>query len=384
MSETAASVEINEGIKTEKSAAIVSPFVDFLLVGGITFFIFPFLYFLPSANALPESFILALLYGNFVINYPHFMSSYQLLYNNYHNKITSAVTSLASKIRLIISGIIVPIALLAILLYGFSLPTRDFLGHTANAMFFLTGWHYSKQGYGILMALSVREKIFFNDIEKKVLLINVYIVWLYAWITFQWSLDGDIFHDIPFKTLPISDEFMTWAKTIMVAWTMGMILFLVKCFDRHPKLSINGFVAYFSTIYLWVLIAPYSAVAFLVVPALHSIQYNFMVLKLVYEKEKAKLKERYAQSNLDSLKTKLSMQSTWKRVIPFIVISLIGVPALFYVLPVYLDNTVAYNTQEFGSQAFFFMSMIFLNIHHYFIDFAIWRKDNPEMGYLFK
>jgi len=27
---------------------------------------------------------------------------------------------------------------------------------------------------------------------------------------------------------------------------------------------------------------------------------------------------------------------------------------------------------------------LFINIHHYFIDNAIWRKDNPEMRYLFE
>jgi hypothetical protein len=56
----------------------------------------------------------------------------------------------------------------------------------------------------------------------------------------------------------------------------------------------------------------------------------------------------------------------------------------FYLIPNLLDNIVTYNAHLMGPELFMYMFVIFINVHHYFIDFAIWRKDNPDMKYLFK
>ena len=49
-------------------------------------------------------------------------------------------------------------------------------------MGFFVGWHYVKQGYGMLMVDAVLKRKFFSDQDKKVLLFNGYAVWLFAWL----------------------------------------------------------------------------------------------------------------------------------------------------------------------------------------------------------
>ena len=46
-----------------------------------------------------------------------------------------------------------------------------------------------------------------------------------------------------------------------------------------------------------------------------------------------------------------------------------------------LDHLGAtYDTELFGATMFMFMFWIFINLHHYFLDNVIWRRENPETG----
>ena len=50
-------------------------------------------------------------------------------------------------------------------------------------MALFVGWHYVKQGYGMLMVDAVLKRRFFKDPEKKVFLVNSYVVWIFAWLS---------------------------------------------------------------------------------------------------------------------------------------------------------------------------------------------------------
>jgi len=50
----------------------------------------------------------------------------------------------------------------------------------------------------------------------------------------------------------------------------------------------------------------------------------------------------------------------------------------FWTLPRLLDSSISYNQTIFGGTMFMFIFWIFLNIHHYFIDNVIWRRENPD------
>ena len=49
----------------------------------------------------------------------------------------------------------------------------------------------------------------------------------------------------------------------------------------------------------------------------------------------------------------------------------------FFIIPGLLD--MAIDRREYGGAPFMLMFTVFLNIHHYFIDHAIWRGDNEDM-----
>ncbi len=350
-------------------ASIVSPVVDFFMVGGLTLVVFVIAY-LPIWDTVPKEILNKIgFYLIFVLNFPHFIHGYQLLYKDYGRKISDAKAGAASRIRYIVAGVVSPLALIAFLAYGAMQPTVQIIGYAANIMFFLVGWHYVKQGYGILMMLSVRKKVFFDNVEKKLLLVNAYIVWLFSWLHLNFSIDRDVFHDIPVTMLDVPPQIMVAAKAAFFVWTIGIALFLVKKLDRLKTLSFNGFTAYACALYGWVLFAFINPLALIFIPALHSLQYLLFVWKLAYEKTR----EGVGQAG-----------SVFKHMLPFLAVGFTGGLVFFYLLPTNLDKMAFYDVQVFGPQLFMFMFMIFLNVHHYFIDFAIWRRENPELQYLFR
>ena len=64
-----------------------------------------------------------------------------------------------------------------------------------------------------------------------------------------------------------------------------------------------------------------------------------------------------------------------------VVISFFG----FWIMPATLDLFVGYDRGVFGNQMFLFMFAIFINVHHYFLDNVMWRRENPDVAkYLFR
>jgi hypothetical protein len=56
----------------------------------------------------------------------------------------------------------------------------------------------------------------------------------------------------------------------------------------------------------------------------------------------------------------------------------------FWWAPTLLDAFVTYDHASLGGTAFLFFFWIVINVHHYFIDNVLWRRENPETGqYLF-
>jgi hypothetical protein len=373
-----AAVTLDQSKKTD-DGSIISPFIDFLLVGGISLFVFPIVMlpiFDSEANRLWLTFIAVCLI--FVLNMPHFIHSYQLLYRGYFNKLKQDVYSTASKIRLIISGIVAPVFLIAFLIFGVSQKDAQLLGYGTNLMLLTLGWHYVKQGYGTMIALSVRKKAFFDDVEKRILLANAYIVWLFSWFSVNTNTDTDLFHGVPFTGMGFSKDWAGPAIVLFLIWNVIAIFVLFQRSGKDKKYCFNGMASYFFSVYPWVLFAYWHPNIIIFVPALHALQYIMFVWKLEYERTKEQILS--AGGNIDKITRKL----VFKKMIPFLSVGFGTGIILLSLMPKWLDSNISYNEQIFGPSLFVYCFLIFVNVHHYFIDFAIWRRDNPEMQYLFR
>ena len=362
-------------------SALVSPVVDFLMLGGLSLFVLALSrlpiwdYELPKARAG-----LTVFYLLFVLNLPHFIHGYQLLYPKYIQKLTDPRSARLSRFRYLIAGIVAPTCLVAFLAYGTLQPTHTVLAYAANAVLFLTGWHYVKQGYGVLMTLSGREKVAYSNAGKRLLLVNAYIAWVFSWLQYNAAMTADVYYGIPFQMVPVDAAVMTAAKFAFIAWTIfAAVLFYLEG-ARRSGVSVNGMLAYVCSIYVWVVFANTNHILLIFVPALHSLQYLLFVWKIQYEKTRLQLLEAGAAA---AQSAEGARRAALLGMAPFVGTAVLA-GVLFLSLANRLDSSVGFRSDVFGPQYFMFCFTIFLNIHHYFIDFAIWRRDNPEMKYLFR
>jgi hypothetical protein len=72
-----------------------------------------------------------------------------------------------------------------------------------------------------------------------------------------------------------------------------------------------------------------------------------------------------------------------------LLLSAIGLSVLlFHALPGFFDAAVAARWQTkgadipLGETPFVAAFFVFLNVHHYFMDFVVWRRDNPDTRHL--
>jgi len=267
----------------------------------------------------------------------------------------------------------VPILLVGFFLVGALSSNPRVLGVGANIMAFFVGWHYVKQGYGMLMVDAALKRRFFDDNEKKILLVNAYACWVASWLGLNVAAADSQYWDVPTLALPVP-EFLFHAGIAVAGITSLAMLYMLgrkTASGRHPPL--NGTLAYITSIYAWLLFAHTNPLFVVVIPAFHSLQYLLVVWRFQINRERD-LSEAGA-----GLTRPMAM-----RLARFAIIGLVLGFAGFWFLPSALQHIVSYDTQLFGTAMFLFIFWIFINVHHYFLDNVMWRRENPETKkYLF-
>jgi hypothetical protein len=367
--------------------ALVTPGADFFLIGGaslltlIAFWLFTLGWAEADATDLQNR-AAWWAYGlAFAVNYPHFAYSYLLFYPDYFRRLTGTETSLQSKIRLFVAGLLVPLLMVAYFVYAFHDQNPRYLSWATLAMIFSVGWHYVRQGYGVLITLSVYRGVFYNTLEKNILNINAYVVWIYTWCRTNSGVGVQPYYTITYETF----GYPGWVVQgfLILSWATGLAAaaVLLKHWLLDKKgISVNGVAGYVAAIYLWVML-PYMHMAFYVfIPLFHSLQYLPFVFKF---KRSEFMRAQHAPEG-DARKTR-RRALFWAA--SFALAGFALGAGFFEFIPKYIDDTFFITPDKLELDANFFLIsfLVFINIHHFFIDSAFWRRDNQKVQqYLFK
>jgi hypothetical protein len=341
--------------------SLFSPTIDILLVGGLSLICLALCHlFIDSSSSITQISWTAF-YLAYLVNHPHFLSSYLLLYWDCRKQLF--------KTKIILASVIVPLILIGYMFYCFQNNDPKKLGYLVNTMFFLVGWHYVKQIYGCIVVSCVRNLYFFSEKEKLILRINLYCVWFMSYIngnTYVRTLD---FYGISYDTFNLPKYFQTMNMTILTISLILAIIAVIRKFIDTGKNPPAMAVVSLATIYFWYLPSMYHKHFFYIIPFFHSLQYLFLVV--AYKKQK------YSSdiiTNNDKTQRILFVKNFWG----FVILSLVTGFFFFDAIPNNLDQTIKYNG-VFGTQLYLFAFIIFINIHHYFIDNVIWKKDNEKL-----
>lgn len=340
-----------------KGSPLLTAKTDWLTIGGLSVILLPLFFLLTLSDAQITNFSWIMYAVAFVVNYPHFMVSYQLLYSDHKKFITK-------KPAFIWAAIVVPILLIGYFLVAILAEQLALLSWGVQAMFVLVGWHYTKQAYGVVMVTASKAKYYFSEVEKWALKINMYSLWLTSMSSFNIGENNELaYWGIPYASLNLSKNWLYtgYALTAMSLVAVGVLL-LRRIWQERQLPPVNSIIG-FSSIYAWYLPILFHPAFFIMVPFFHSIQYFTFVG--AYKKNATKMVS--------------SSKKRTKQLASYFLISILLGALFFEIAPRIMDVGIHYKHAIFGEGLFLFCFSVAINIHHYFIDNVIWRHNNPSV-----
>ncbi|MCF4167710.1 hypothetical protein L2U69_18840 [Zavarzinia compransoris] len=352
-------------------AHLFSPTVDFLCLGGGGIVVMAAIaLMLPGAADIATVAAVSLVVANFV-NHPHFAHSYQIFYRGFGRRLCDSSLPTVLRLRYGFAGIVVPILIAAYMAATILSGDALALGYALNFMGFVVGWHYVKQGFGIAMVDAAMARRYYAPGTRRAMLVNGYAGWIYAWLAVNRAVAAHDLWGIKNAAFALGDTVAVVAGAIFAATSAFVLLRLAGDRWRHGRhFAVNGLIAYFVSLYAWVVFVRIDPIFIYVVPAMHSLQYLTVVWRFEANRERAKAgtaAQRQAPGN-----------GPRARLAAFGFMGLVLGAVGFWVLPLTLDMAVPYDHAIFGTHLFLFAFWIFINVHHYFMDNVIWRRENPE------
>lgn len=352
-----------------------------MLVGGATLFLLPLGWLLRSLLGL-DSAELAVgflaFHAAFLINDPHFCVTYLLFYRDVRGRALGNTFRGWQQARYWVAGAVVPLVLATWNIVAFARDSRELLGLQIQLMFFLVGWHYVKQGFGTLMVLSARRGVSYSRFERWALLFHCFAGWAYAWASPAHPSREEMEKGVWYTALARPVAFETATFVVFLVSAVVLAVTLIAKWRREQRLPPSaGLVGLLTTIWLWTVYSSADPLLLYVIPALHSVQYLYFVWLL-------KRNEAREGEGPPDFKRPTGVR---------LLILAASAIALGWLLlrgaPGALDDIRALNVKasgaapsELGSTPYFAAFFVFVNIHHYFMDTVLWRRDNPETRYL--
>jgi hypothetical protein len=233
-----------------------------------------------------------------------------------------------------------------------------------------------KQGFGVLTVLSARRGVHFDATERKVLLGHCFAGWAYAWAS-PASLSKEVEEKgVVYAALPRPPALELVAGCLFFASALALLAVFARKWRRErrvpPLLPLSGLLI---TVWLWVVYSSLDPLLVYVIPALHSLQYLYFVWLLKHAAAREREGPPYfgpPAALQGALLAASAIAFGW---------------LLFHGGPALLDGTLVSKGARgselaLGKTPYFAALFAFVNIHHYFMDAVIWRRENPETRFL--
>jgi hypothetical protein len=356
-----------------------SPVVELLLVGGLTPLLFPLSWWLRrkfGLDAAEYAVGFLMFHAAFVVNDPHFAVTYLLFYRGFAARAFGVASPRSLRVRYLLAGIVAPAVLVA--WAGFALATRSAaaLGALIQVMFFLVGWHYVKQGFGVMVVLAARRGVRFARGERLAILGHALAGWAYAWASPADAGTEVEEKGVVYTTLAHSIWLERITLAAFLATGVALAVVLARKRWREGALRIaTPLTALLCSVWVWSIYSSIDPLVVYAIPALHSLQYLYFVWLL----RGGEAREREGPPWFEtSARTRLALLAASAIALGWV---------LFHGAPSLLDDLLAPRRGSparatLGATPYFAAIYTFVNLHHFVMDGVVWRRENPETRYL--
>jgi len=326
--------------------SILSPVIDFLLVGGLSVIIFvPLL--LSGRSDLVLIGAGAQAWVATLINMPHFMASYRLVYR-------SRETIMRHKWASIYVPAILLVYIVIALWEAQSSPALVVVLISVASAYL--AWHYTGQVWGMMASYAYLGGTPFEKIERTLIRTGLRI--LLAWHV-VWFLYTELAN--PTRVRPV---YYALSAATLVAFALG-VAGIVRMRRRTGMLPPARALMAWVAIFVWYAVMARDPKAIFWIQIAHAIQYLAFPIRVEINRTvagHAKSAGRFAGHMALYAAGLLGMSYLIAQVVPG--------PAMSVVADVF--------GEEPGKVAPVLILM-FINIHHYFTDGVIWKISNPEV-----
>jgi hypothetical protein len=366
-------------VERRRSRAWLGRAGEFLAVGGLTPFLFAVSWALRRAVGLDASDLAVgflMFHAAFVINDPHFAVTYLLFYRDGVARAFGKGFEPRQRARYLVAGVLVPVVLATWAIGALATRSAFALGAMIQLMFLLVGWHYVKQGFGVMVVLSARRGVRFDRRERLALLFHCFAGWAYAWASPADPGTEVEEKGVVFTTVVHPPWLERGTYLVFVASAFVLLAVLVLKWRRKGPLPIlTPLTALLASIWSWSIYSSIDPLVVYVIPALHSVQYLYFVGLLRANEAREREGPPWFET---SARTRLGI----------IALSALGLGwLLFHGAPTALDDALVprharLSALPMGPTPCFAALYTFVNVHHFFMDWVIWRRENPETRYL--
>jgi hypothetical protein len=225
-----------------------------------------------------------------------------------------------------------------------------------------------------MMVLGARRGVVWTRGERLAILAHCYAGWAYAWAN-PWDPGRELEEKGIVYTSIAQPRWLEGAALAVLLGTILPLAYVVLRKWRRDGLPIlTPLTAMLVSVWAWSIYSAIDPVVRYVIPALHSIQYLYLVWLMkrnqAREREGPPWFEMAAPARLGLL-----------------AVSALGLGwILFHGAPTFLDDLLVSpreaRTSGLGRTPYFAALYAFVNLHHYVMDSVAWRRDNPETRFL--
>jgi hypothetical protein len=359
----------------------LSSALEFSMVGGATLLLLPLCAWYRSVFGLDAGELLMgalAFHAASLINDPHFSVTYLLFYRDVRARAFGAVYSPRQRARYWFAGAVVPVALAVWSAFAIASDSAPALGVLIQLMFVLVGWHYVKQGFGVLMVLSARRGVVWTAGERRVLLLHCLVGWAYAWASPFDPGTGSVVNGVLYTTLPHPSGLELATQVAFFSSGLAALLMLARKWRRDSRLPpLAPLTGLLISVWLWTVYTRLDPLLMYWIPALHSLQYLYFVGLL---ERNAALEAAGPPSFKGNAGQKLTLVALTAVALGWFLLR--GMPAWLdeaLVLPASSDLA---EMAAIGPTPYLAAITALVNIHHYFMDSVIWRREHPETRHL--
>ena len=327
-------------------ASIISPVTDLLLVGGLSLLVFiPLLLSgrtdLVIIGAGAQAWIATL------INMPHFMASYRIVYR-----------SRAMILRHKWASMYVPAILLLYILL--TIGSGDNAGVLMMVLVWISSaylaFHYTGQVWGMMASFAYLEGVQFQKDERRLIRSGLYILLAWHVIWFVYNLARDASKVRPF--------YLVVSAGTIVAFALGAVG-LARLKRRTGKLPpLRALVAWLA-IFVWYAMMARDPKAIFWIQIAHALQYLAFPIRVEINKTRAN-----AWQSSGRLVAHMGFYAAALLALSYLVAQVVPGSAMSVVADVFGEEP---------GKAAPILVLTFVNIHHYFTDGAVWHISNPEV-----